>query len=144
MSRSRRCWAPWQAAAPSVLPFCAIFGNKAASLCDMAIVDRKQQLFENVARLRRVGRLVPDNEDLFAVRLELEQELGETISRRLAAKLLGVSHPLWNDGSRVATCRSCSRRQDVKRCRLRRCSISTKPSAPPKPVGPFATRLPLR
>lgn len=30
---------------PSVLPFCAIFGNKTASLCDMAIVDRKQQLF---------------------------------------------------------------------------------------------------
>ena len=58
----------------------------------MAIVDRKQQLFENVTRLRRVGRLMPDNEDLFAVRLGLEQELGETISRRLAAKLLGVSH----------------------------------------------------
>lgn len=58
----------------------------------MATVDHKQQLFENVARLRRVGRLVPDNEDLFAVRLGLEQELGETISRRLAAKLLGVSH----------------------------------------------------
>jgi hypothetical protein len=40
----------------------------------------------------RVGLLVPDNEDLAAVRLSLERELGETVSRRLAAKLLGVSH----------------------------------------------------
>jgi hypothetical protein len=58
----------------------------------MAIVDRKQQLFENVARLGRVGRAMPDNEDVAAVRLDLERELGETVSRRLAARLLGVSH----------------------------------------------------
>jgi hypothetical protein len=58
----------------------------------MAIVDRKQQLFEDIARLRRVGRLVPENEDVAAVRLGLERELGETVSRRLAARLLGVSH----------------------------------------------------
>lgn len=58
----------------------------------MAIVDRKQQLFEDIVRLRRVGRLMPENEDLAAVRLDLEQELGETVSRRLAARLLGVSH----------------------------------------------------
>jgi hypothetical protein len=58
----------------------------------MAIVERKQQLFEDVARLRRVGLLMPENEDLAAVRLSLERELGETVSRRLAARLLGVSH----------------------------------------------------
>lgn len=58
----------------------------------MAIVERRQQLFENIARLRRVGRLMPDNEDVAAVRLALERELGETVSRRLAARLLGVSH----------------------------------------------------
>jgi hypothetical protein len=58
----------------------------------MAIVDRKQELFEDIARLRRVGRLIPGNEDLAAVRLRLERELGETVSRRLAARLLGVSH----------------------------------------------------
>ncbi len=58
----------------------------------MAIVDRKQQLFEDIARLRRVGFLMPQNEDLAAVRLDLEQELGETVSQRLAARLLGVSH----------------------------------------------------
>jgi hypothetical protein len=98
------------------LPFFSIFGNKAASLCDMAIVDRKQQLFENVARLRRVGRLVPDNEDLFAVRLGLEQELGETISRRLAAKLLGVSHTAlerWIESGDVPLVFTAAGRQEV-------------------------------
>ena len=58
----------------------------------MATVDRKQQLFEDIARLRRVGRLMPENEDLAAVRLGLERKLGETVSRRLAARLLSVSH----------------------------------------------------
>jgi hypothetical protein len=58
----------------------------------MAVVDRKQGLFEDIARLRRVGRLMPENEDLAAVRLGLERELGETVSRRLGARLLGVSH----------------------------------------------------
>ena len=82
----------------------------------MANVDRKQQLFENIARLRRVGRLVPDNEDLFAVRLGLEQELGETISRRLAAKLLGVSHTAlerWIESGDVALVFTASGRQEV-------------------------------
>jgi hypothetical protein len=58
----------------------------------VTIVDRKQQLFEDIARLRRVGLLMPENEDLAAVRLGLERELGETVSRRLAARILGVSH----------------------------------------------------
>jgi hypothetical protein len=58
----------------------------------MAIVDRKQQLFEDIARLRRVGFLMPENEDVAAVRLGLERELGEAVSQRLAARLLGVSH----------------------------------------------------
>ena len=82
----------------------------------MAIVDRKQQLFENVARVRRVGRLVPDNEDLFAVRLGLEQELGETISRRLAAKLLGVSHTAlerWIESGDVPLVFTAAGRQEV-------------------------------
>lgn len=58
----------------------------------MGVVDRKQGLFENVARLRRVGREVPGNPDLATVRAALERELGATVSRRLAARLLGVSH----------------------------------------------------
>jgi hypothetical protein len=82
----------------------------------MMIVGRKQQLFENIARLRRVGRLVPGNEDLFAVRLGLEQELGETISRRLAAKLLGVSHTAlerWIESGDVPLVFTSAGRQEV-------------------------------
>lgn len=58
----------------------------------MAAVDRKLELFAHLVRLRRAGRLMPGNDDLAAVRLGLERELGETVSRRLAARLLGVSH----------------------------------------------------
>jgi hypothetical protein len=42
--------------------------------------------------LRRAGRDIPGNRDIPAVRLTLENELGGTVSRRLAARLLGVSH----------------------------------------------------
>ena len=58
----------------------------------MGIVDRKLELFENIARLRRVGRRVPGNPELATVRAALERELGETVSQRLAARVLGVSH----------------------------------------------------
>lgn len=61
-------------------------------LTDMGVVERRQELFENIARLRRVGRELPGNRDLAHVRLALERELGPTVSRRLAARLLGVSH----------------------------------------------------
>jgi hypothetical protein len=58
----------------------------------MGVVDRKQELFHNVVRLRRLGRRLPGDPDVAAVRLALERELGETVSRRLAARVLGVSH----------------------------------------------------
>jgi hypothetical protein len=56
-----------------------------------SIADRKR-LFDQVARLRRAERAMPQNRDVAAVRAELEAELGEAISQRLAAALLGVSH----------------------------------------------------
>jgi hypothetical protein len=58
----------------------------------MGVVDRKQELFENIVRLRRAGRQAPGSRDIAAVRATLERELGETMSRRLAARALGVSH----------------------------------------------------
>ena len=58
----------------------------------MGVVDRREALLENIVRLRRVGRELPGNPDISAVRAALEEELGETVSRRLAARLLGVSH----------------------------------------------------
>ncbi len=58
----------------------------------MGVVERKQELFENIVRLRRAGRQSPGSRDIAAVRSSLERELGETVSRRLAARVLGVSH----------------------------------------------------
>jgi hypothetical protein len=58
----------------------------------MGVVDRKQELFENIMRLRRAGRELPGNRDIAAVRAALERALGETVSRRFAARVLGVSH----------------------------------------------------
>jgi hypothetical protein len=58
----------------------------------VGVVDRKQELFEHIVRLRRASRQVPGNDDISAVRVGLERELGETVSRRMAARVLGVSH----------------------------------------------------
>jgi hypothetical protein len=58
----------------------------------MAATDRRKCLFHNIIRLRRAERDAPASRDIVAVRTALEEELGETVSRRLAASLLGVSH----------------------------------------------------
>ncbi|WP_022930658.1 hypothetical protein [Patulibacter americanus] len=59
----------------------------------MGIVDRKLGLLDALTRLRRAGRLHPHDDDIRAVRTFLEAELGPTVSRRLAARYLGVTHP---------------------------------------------------
>lgn len=58
----------------------------------MTLTERKLELVDDLVRLRRLGHLVPGNEDLAIVRSRLERELGETVSRRLAANVLGISH----------------------------------------------------
>jgi hypothetical protein len=62
----------------------------------MTSVERKLELLENIARLRRVQHRVPGDRDIATVRSALERELGETVSRRLAARFLGVSHTALN------------------------------------------------
>lgn len=54
--------------------------------------DRRSTLFDHLVRLRRVARHRPGDRDLAEVRAWLEAELGETVSRRFAARTLGVSH----------------------------------------------------
>lgn len=54
--------------------------------------DRKKTLLENLIRLRRAAHAAPHNRDLAAVRFALEDELGASVSQRLAASVLGVSH----------------------------------------------------
>lgn len=58
----------------------------------MGVVERKEGLLENILRLRRAERAAPRLSDLVTVRSALEQELGETVSQRAAARFLGVSH----------------------------------------------------
>ena len=82
----------------------------------MGVVAEKQELFENIARLRRVGRELPGNRDLATVRLALEEQLGQTISRRPAARLLGVSHTAlerWVKSGDLPVVRSTTGREEV-------------------------------
>lgn len=82
----------------------------------MGIVDHKLELFENIARLRCVGRQVPGNRDLAAVRAALEEELGPTVSQRLAARILGVSHVAlrrWIDSGDLPLVYTASGRREV-------------------------------
>ena len=58
----------------------------------MAARDRKLRLFRALVGMRRAGRRQPDDADLAAARILLEEDLGPTVSRRLAAEVLGVSH----------------------------------------------------
>jgi hypothetical protein len=58
----------------------------------MSILERRHELFRNVVRLRRAARALPGNEDIAAVRSALERELGDTLSQRLAGRILGVTH----------------------------------------------------
>jgi hypothetical protein len=74
------------------LPVCVVFGNSSAILEAMSVVEKRQELLENILRLRSAVRRSPDDRELAKVRLYLERELGETVSLRLAGRLLGVSH----------------------------------------------------
>jgi hypothetical protein len=55
-----------------------------------AIVD-KERLVSNVVRLTRAERKSSAQEDIAAVRLDLERAIGPTVTRAMAARLLGVS-----------------------------------------------------
>lgn len=58
----------------------------------MTGTERKLQMLDSISRLRRAERELPANRDVATVRLRLEHELGRSISQRLAAKAIGVSH----------------------------------------------------
>lgn len=61
----------------------------------MSLKDR-ERTFRNIARLRRAERQTADP-DIASVREDLEAEMGGTVSRNLAAGLLGVSHTALNN-----------------------------------------------
>jgi hypothetical protein len=95
-----------------ILADCGNFGYPAG----VPSLDRKRELFENIARLRRASREAPQNRDIVAVRSALERDLGETVSQRLAASLLGVSHTAlrrWIEAGDLPTIYSRSGRTEI-------------------------------
>jgi hypothetical protein len=54
--------------------------------------ERREELLQNILRLRSASRRRPDDHELAQVRLSLERDLGDAVSQRLAARTLGVSH----------------------------------------------------
>jgi hypothetical protein len=58
----------------------------------VSVIDRKIRLFDGIVRLRRAERRATPDRDITAVRTMLEEDLGETMSRRLAARVLDVDH----------------------------------------------------
>lgn len=84
--------------------------------CLVPSTHRKQRLFEDIVRLRRAERSVPDPRDIVAVRSRLERELGGSVSRSLASRLIGVSHTAlqrWIDAGDVPLVVTRSGKQEV-------------------------------
>ena len=58
----------------------------------VAVIERNTELFQRILRLRRAERAHPGDRDIALVRGELERELGDVLTRSMAAKLLGIHH----------------------------------------------------
>ncbi len=58
----------------------------------MGVLERNTELFERILRLRRAERKHPEDRDIPLVRAEIERELGDVLTRAMAAQLLGVHH----------------------------------------------------
>lgn len=74
------------------IPNIAELWNNSVGFTFMGIVDHKLAMLRRLERLHRVRRRRADDVDLETVIAELEVELGETVSQRIAARFLGVSH----------------------------------------------------
>jgi hypothetical protein len=85
-------------------------------LRDVPSIERKQQLFEDIVRLRRAEQSASDPRDIVKVRSHLERALGGSVSRSLAARLIGVSHTglqKWIDAGDVPVVFTPSGKQEV-------------------------------
>ncbi|MGI9081817.1 MAG: hypothetical protein ACR2FZ_05995 [Thermoleophilaceae bacterium] len=81
-------------------------------------VARQEQLLKNVIRLRRAERIPAVAADVAGVRADLEDEVGPTVSRALAARLLAVSQTAldrWISLGEVPTVIAASGRREVPR-----------------------------
>lgn len=57
----------------------------------MSVATDREHLIDDILRLRRAERLSPSYDDIAAVRANLERMVGPTVTRAMAARLLGVS-----------------------------------------------------
>lgn len=57
----------------------------------MTIIAQRERLIGDIARLRRAERTSSAREEIAAVRADLERMAGPTVTRAMAARLLGVS-----------------------------------------------------
>lgn len=67
----------------------------------MTAIELRERTLHALARQRRVTQRYPDDGDATAVRLALEEQVGATVSHRMAARFLGVSHTAlrrWTSG----------------------------------------------
>lgn len=79
---------------------------------------RQEQLLKDVVRLRRAERIPEAAIDVAAVRAGLEDAIGPTVSRALAARLLGVSQTAldrWVTAGEIPTVLTPSGRREVPR-----------------------------
>lgn len=84
----------------------------------MGEVARREQLVKDVVRLRRAERIPAAAADVAEVRARLEDAIGPTVSRALAARLLGVSQTAldrWISAGEIATVITPSGRREVPR-----------------------------
>jgi hypothetical protein len=82
----------------------------------MSSTERKRRLFEDIVRLRRAEQTGSNVRDLVTVRSHLEQELGRSVSRSMAARVLGVSHTglqKWIDAGDVPVVITPTGREEV-------------------------------
>jgi hypothetical protein len=57
----------------------------------MRTIARRERLIENLVKLRRAERVSVPSEEIASVRADLEEMVGPTVTRALAARMLGVS-----------------------------------------------------
>jgi hypothetical protein len=77
---------------------------------------RQERLFRDIVRLRRAEGSLTDPRDVVTVRAHLERDLGGSVSRSLAARLIGVSHTAlqkWIDAGDIPLVITPSGKQEV-------------------------------
>jgi len=82
----------------------------------MPSTERRERLLRDIVLLRRAELQAPKVREIVTVRSHLEHELGGSVSRSLAARLLGVSHTAlqkWIDAGDVPVVITPSGRQAV-------------------------------